>query len=262
MRLSVGIIGFGALGSAACELISRDGRARVAGVFARRVQRPREGLCVVRSLDELLALRPGVVIECAGQQALRDYGLRVLASGAHMVTASVGALADDGFRRELLAAGVASGAQMRIPSGAMVGIDGLAAARHTGLDNVTYRGTMPPHALKNYESATELTGRTLVFEGNAREAVARFPKNANLTGTIALAGIGFGNTRVEIYVDPAATANIHELQASGEFGRFDIKVSGNRISDASPSSRIVAGSLVQAALGSSFTLIDSPLQPS
>ncbi|CPL54796.1 L-aspartate dehydrogenase [Bordetella pertussis] len=82
--------------------------------------------------------------------------------------------------------------------------------------------------------------------------MARFPKNVNLTGTIALAGIGFDRTRVEMLIDPDATANVHELLARGEFGDFHARVSGLRISESSPSSRIVAGSLAQAALGSGF----------
>ncbi|CPL41599.1 L-aspartate dehydrogenase [Bordetella pertussis] len=108
----------------------------------------------------------------------------------------------------MLEAAAAAGARIRIPSGAMVGIDGLAAARHVG--------------------------------------------NVNLTGTIALAGIGFDRTRVEMLIDPDATANVHELLARGEFGDFHARVSGLRISESSPSSRIVAGSLAQAALGSGF----------
>lgn len=255
MAISIGIIGFGALGGAVFDLLAGKADIEVTGVFARSPIVSRPGLRPVDTLVALLALRPDVVIECAGQAALRECAVRVLAAGSHLVAASVGALADEAFLQGVLAACKAGGAELRIPSGAMVGIDGLAAARETGLDRVTYRGTMPPHALKNFESAGGITARTMVFDGNAREAAARFPKNANLTATIALAGIGFEQTRVELYVDPQASANVHELAASGAFGAFDIKVSGRRISEASPSSRIVAGSLVQVALGSNYTLL-------
>lgn len=254
MAPSVGIIGFGALGRTACDLLAGAGQARVAGVFARRALDPRDGVRGVRTLGELLASKPDVVIECAGQAALREYALDVVASGAHLVPASIGALADDAWRRELVSACKARKVELRIPSGAMVGIDGLAAARDTGLDRVLYRGTMPPHALRNFDGAAVST-RTLAFEGNARQAVARFPKNANLTGTIALAGLGFERTRVELFVDPGVKANVHELEACGAFGSFRVRVEGNRISETSPSSRIVAGSLVQAALGSGYTLL-------
>lgn len=135
----------------------------------------------------------------------------------------------------------------------MVGIDGLAAATLVGVESVVYRGTMAPGALQNYANGDAVLTRTVAYRGTAREAVPKFPKNANLTGTIALAGVGFDRTRVELVVDPDVTASLHELEASGAFGHFIVRVSGNRISDSSPSSRIVAGSLVQAALGSGFS---------
>jgi len=171
------------------------------------------------------------------------------------VPASVGALVDEPYRMSLIRAAGKRSRQIRIPSGAMTGIDGLAAARLAGLDSVLYRGTMPAHALRNFEARTPILRKTLVFQGSANEAVSRFPKNANLTGTIALAGIGFEATRVELYIDPDTEANIHELMASGAFGEFHVRVSGHRISETSPSSRIVPGSLVQAALGSAFILL-------
>jgi aspartate dehydrogenase len=202
--------------------------------------------------EEFMTFGHDVVIECAGQQALRDYGAAVLAHGVDLVPASVGALVDDGLRAALCTAAETGGGILRLPSGAIVGIDGLAAARHAGIDDVLYRGTMPPHALKS-AGAVEMRARTVVFEGTAREAVAKYPKNANLTGTIALTGAGFDRTRVELIVDPAVERNVHELRVSGAFGEFEVRVSGYRIAESSPSSRLVAGSLVQAATGSNFT---------
>jgi aspartate dehydrogenase len=176
----------------------------------------------------------------------------VVAAGVDLVPASVGALAEDQFLEVLCNAASGSNSTIRIPSGAIAGIDGLAAARHFGLASVTYRGTMPPHALKGHVPDSFTEGRVAVFAGNARDAVNMFPKNANLTGTIALAGIGFERTRVELYIDSSVRSNVHELHVVGAFGEFSVKVAGVRISNQSPSSRIVPGSLVQAALGSSF----------
>lgn len=137
-------------------------------------------------------------------------------------------------------------------SGAIPGIDGLVAARHVGIDSVLYRGTVPPQGLEGV-GPVQGQDKVLVFRGTAREAVSRFPKNVNLTGTIALAGIGFDRTRVEVWVDPIAKTNLHELYAEGTFGKFSVSISGVRIAPGSPSSRLVTGSLVQAALGSNYT---------
>lgn len=234
--------------------------AIISGVLVRRLPAQPDTVPFVDAIDAFLALGHDVVIECAGQPALGQYGETVLRAGIDLVPASIGALVDAAMLSAMLRAAAGSGARLRLPSGAIAGIDGLAAARHGGITSVLYRGTMPPHALHGHV-ATPGTARQVVFEGTAREAVARFPKNANLTGTISLAGIGFDRTRVEIIVDAGVTANIHELHVDGRFGRFNVTVQGNRISRASPSSQIVAGSLAQAALGSNFTLMAPPADP-
>lgn len=228
--------------------------AIISGVLVRCLPAQADTVPFVDAIEAFLALGHDVVVECAGQPALRQYGEAVLGAGIDLVPASIGALADGEVLSAMLRAAADSGARLRLPGGAIAGIDGLAAARHGGITSVLYRGTMPPHALHGHVATPGAT-RQVVFEGTAREAVARFPKNANLTGTISLAGIGFDRTRVEIIVDAGVNANIHELHVEGRFGRFSVTVQGNRISPASPSSQIVAGSLAQAALGSNFTLI-------
>lgn len=253
--LRIGVIGHGALAHELTAHLSRTGEAAtIVGYLLRNGDRRGQTPGFYDNLEGLLRQAPQVVVECAGQAALAQYAQAIVDAGVHLVPASVGALADDTLRHALLAAARASGAQIRVPSGAMVGIDGLAAARHVGINSVLYRGTMPPTTLQGHYDG-ELPAAGLVFEGCARQAVQRFPKNANLTGTIALAGIGFEDTRVEMLVDPSLTANVHELMARGAFGDFHVTVKGIRISEQSPSSRIVAGSLAQAALGANFLLL-------
>ncbi len=251
MTLRIGLIGFGALGSLAfAHAAAAAGRCVVSGLLARgrKAEHP-AGLEVRTGLEEFLALNHDVVIECAGQAALREHGRAVLAAGVDLVPASVGALVDDELREALREAAARAGRAVRIPSGAIVGIDGLAAARHGGIDEVLYRGTMPPHVLRPSEGASVPGQRTLVYEGSARAAIAQFPKNVNLTATIALAGVGFDRTRVELLVDPAVEDNVHELHVRGAFGSYSARVCGRRIQPSSPSSRLVAGSLLEAALG-------------
>jgi aspartate dehydrogenase len=76
-----------------------------------------------------------------------------------------------------------------------------------------------------------------------------------VTATIALAGVGFERTEVELVVDPEAVDNRHEIAASGFFGTFAVTVQGRRISPSSPSSRLVAGSLLSAAVSGAPALI-------
>lgn len=254
-RLRIGIIGRGALAQELTRhLAQHTASTEIVGYLARNKSGQAMPAECFFSLHDFLAQKPDLVVECAGQAATVQYALPVIQAGAHYVPASVGALADDMFRARLVDTARSVRSQIRLPTGAVVGIDGLAAARHTPIDEVLYRGTMSPSTLRGHYDG-DIPDQGLVFSGSAREAVKRFPKNANLTGTIALAGIGFDRTRVEMHVDPSLNANVHELIVRGHFGAFDVKVSGLRISDTSPSSRIVAGSLAQAVLGSTYLLL-------
>jgi aspartate dehydrogenase len=253
----IGIIGHGALASRLIEQLRVAGDdVQLSGILVRSEAGLNRGAMFDTSLNAFLARSHDVVVECAGQAALRDYVLPILSAGVDLVPASIGALVDASLVKALRPCAALSGAKLRLPSGAMVGLDGLAAARHGGIDSVFYRGTMAPGTLVGFDAPAD--ARALAFRGTAREAVARFPKNANLTGTIALVGIGFDRTEVELWTDPATTFNLHDLKVRGAFGDFDVRVRGVRISPASPSSRLVAGSLLQAALGSNYTVLTTP----
>lgn len=43
---------------------------------------------------------------------------------------------------------------------------------------------------------------------------------------MALAGVGFDNTQVELLADPGIRGNIHEIEAEGDFGTFRFVIEG------------------------------------
>ncbi|HLE97452.1 MAG TPA: aspartate dehydrogenase [Candidatus Thermoplasmatota archaeon] len=174
----------------------------------------------VASLEEGLA-RCDLVVECASQAAVHAYAERVLAAGKDLVVLSVGALADDALRGRLLAAARASGRRIHVPSGALAGLDGVHAAAVAGLEEVVLTTSKPPAALG---LPADLEAARVVFDGPAREAVARFPKNVNVAATLALAGLGLDRTRVRIVADPALKRNRHELLARGPSGEVRVMV--------------------------------------
>ena len=45
----------------------------------------------------------------------------------------------------------------------------------------------------------------------------------NVSATLALAGIGFGKTRVRIVSDPAATANTHRIVVASAAGKMALE---------------------------------------
>jgi aspartate dehydrogenase len=181
-----------------------------------------------------------VVVEAAGHEALAEYGVAALKQGSDLVIVSIGALAHDALWTELQAA--AKRSRIILPAGAVAGIDALSAARRGGLDEVHYSARKPPGSLSD---AFPTDRETVVFEGNAREAALKFPKNANVAATIALAGIGFDATRVRIVADPTISENIHELEVRGTFGSFKMSIAGHPLPSNPKTSSLSAMSILR-----------------
>jgi aspartate dehydrogenase len=212
------------------------------------------GVAVVSDVPGLLAIGVAVVAECGGHQALRSYGEAVLRGGCDLLTVSSGAFSDPAVERSLRAARDASGRRLLIATGGILGLDGLAAARHGGLDRVTYRGVKPARAWRGTPAEKlldldALTEAAEFYRGSARESAAQYPANANVTATIALAGIGFERTEVRLVADPAAPGILHEITFAGGFGEARIEIRG-KPSAANPRTSVLTGLSVWQALSS------------
>lgn len=163
-----------------------------------------------------------VVVEAASQEAVAEVGPAALSLGRTLVVLSVGALADAALAEELEALAVEHGGRVLVPSGALGALDAVAAAREAGLDRVKLTTTKPPAGLGL--DPAEVPGARTVFKGSAREAVRRWPANVNVAAALALAGLGFEATEVEIVADPAVDRNRHEVEAEGAFGTLSFRV--------------------------------------
>jgi aspartate dehydrogenase len=188
-----------------------------------------DSLEVVTDATALLATRPGLVVECAGHGAVAAHVPSVLRAGTSVVLVSIGALADAALEKDLRAAARDGSARLILPSGAIGGIDLLAALGVAGGLSVRYRGTKPPRAWLGTPAETLLDLPGLqepktFFTGTAREAARDYPKNANVAATLALAGAGFDATEVELVADPAAGGNIHEYSVASPLARYSIRI--------------------------------------
>lgn len=258
--MNIGIIGYGAIGQTLVRLLSQHAPAvRVAAILeqpARQTEvrgRVAESTRIVGNVDELLADPLDLVIECAGHAALAANGAAVLRGAVDLLVASVGALAEPSLEAALREAARQSGARIRIPSGALGGLDVLGAAKLAGLDVVTYISNKAPRAWKGTAAEDmvdldRLSQPAVFFTGNAREAALRFPQNANVAAAVALAGAGFERTRVELTADPAATGNRHRIHASGAFGEIDVAILGKTLPENPKTSMLAPYSLVRSVL--------------
>jgi aspartate dehydrogenase len=254
----IAIIGCGAIGEAVAAYLADhdDVEIGVAIVNQGRDKRARE------IYGEKIRVAYGVgdvdsdievAVDCAGHPALRQHGAAILARGIDLITVSSGALADTELHANLVAAARGGGAQLRVVAGAIGALDALAAARVGNLTKVMYRGRKPPQGWRGSVAESKLdldalTEATVHFSGNARDAALEYPRNANVAASVALAGIGFDDTSVELIADPDIDRNVHEILAEGDFGRCDFSIAGESLPDNPRSSAITAMSVVRALL--------------
>ena len=193
------------------------------------------------------------LIDCAGHQALRTHGVDALRTGIDVVTVSIGALADAKLEAELGDAAQEGGSVLHLASGAIGALDALRAGRAGTLDKVTYTGRKPPNGWMGSPAEDKLDLANLSeaathFLGSAREASLAYPNNANVAAAVALSSLGFDNTTVELIADPLATSNIHEVNATGDFGTLTFAICGNSLPDNPRSSALAAMSVVAKIL--------------
>jgi len=257
--IDIGLIGFGAIGQRIHAVLrKRGGPARVAAVLLRegsasRAAAEAAGLPVFVQPAAFVAASPGIVVECAGQPALAEHAPAVLAHGRDLIVASIGALADPAVEAALRDGAAKGGGRVHLPAGAVGGIDALAAMRLAGLHRVVYRSRKPPAAWKGSpaERCLDLDGlreAAVFYRGSAREAARDYPKNANVAATVALAGLGFDRTDVQLAADPGVSENIHEVEAEGPSGRIAIRLEGRPDPDNPKTSALTALSLARAVL--------------
>jgi len=217
--MKLGIIGCGAIGSDVAK--AADNMKEIEKIFLFDIDKrasKKLNRCIKKSEIETVEKfldKVDVVFEAASQKAVDEYAEIVLSSGKDIILMSIGSLFDDNFKLKLEKLAKENKCKIYLPSGAVCGIDGILSASIEELDEVTLVTTKPPEAI-----GKEFDKRTVVFEGTARDAVKKFPKNINVAANLSIAGIGFNKTKVEIVIDPVATRNSHKILAHGKFGRL------------------------------------------
>ncbi|MBL8269401.1 aspartate dehydrogenase [Steroidobacter sp.] len=256
-NLPLGMIGFGAMGREVMTALLKLGET--AAMQAVLVRPGREAPHAVHDVQALIAAGPRVVLECAGHSAVREFVVPLLRAGIDVIVSSVGALADDELRDELLDAEQGGGRAL-LPAGAIAGLDGLLAARLAGLDEVTYTSFKPPHAWRGTaaEQVLDLNHsepEREFFAGSARAAALAYPKNVNVGVAIALVGLGMDATRVRLVSSRNVTDPLGRIEAHGAFGHFRFDIFARAAADNPKTSALTAYSIVQCArLGGAYPI--------
>lgn len=253
----IGIVGYGAMGRRVYAALRdrRPGGAALA-VLSRHASPDQQATVspdtICTGLDALLAWRPTLVVECATHDVVAEVVPVLLAQGVDVVVASIGALSQEPLRRKLAEASARGSGELIPVAGGVGGLDALSAARIAGLSSVRYVGTKPPLAWTGTPAGERfdlaaLDRPTTIFLGHASDAARLYPKNANVTAAIALAGIGFERTTVRLVADPAATQNVHEIHAEGAFGSMSIEIRNQPLPD-NPRTSLLAALSIEATV--------------
>jgi aspartate dehydrogenase len=165
--------------------------------------------------------------------------------------ASVGALADDELRGQVMQASQIGKAALILPSGAIGALDYIKTVSHSANLRIRYCSRKPVAAWEH-----ELVARGLVpdkidhevvlFEGAAREAALSFPQNLNVAMSLALAGPGIEGVEVRVMADPKATGNTHEIEIESAAGRAALTFNNTPSPDNPKTSALTALSIVNA----------------
>ena len=187
--------------------------------------------------NEFINEKFDIVVEAASIVAVHDYAEEILKHGKDLIILSVGAFADTSFRQRLEKLAHAENRIVRIPSGALFGLDNLKIARVSEVELLTLRTTKPPASLQQHA-----TTKTLLFKGSAQECIKLYPKNINVAMALSLAADM--PVDVELWIDPNATRNIHEVIIAGEFGEATITVQNVPSPDNPATSYLAALSII------------------
>jgi len=211
----VGIIGCGAIGALIAEAAERKlvmcDELVLYDYVGEKAEKLKSSLrfpvTVVSSLDEMLQLKPTVIVEAASQQAAREYVERIVSAGVDLVVMSTGAL---------LSLNVQS-SKVNVPSGAIGGLDALSSAALAGIDEVILTSRKNPRALDLNNKEAKV-----VYEGTAEEAARLYPREMNVAATLALT-VKPAKVKVQVVSDPAVKRNTHEFQVKWRFGEMFLR---------------------------------------
>lgn len=263
-KVNIGLIGVGSIGTFLIEQLNKEeklGDYRITAVFDGREKSAARlaelsnihDITVYNDLTLFLDSSIDLVVECANVKVVKKYAEKIVCK-KDLLLISVGALVDAKLYKQIETIAKCFNHNVYLPSGAIGGLDVLKSANIlNGLESVTLVTRKPSDALAIDTVEQEMT----LFEGTAKEAISRFPKNTNISIILSLAGFGAEQTDVKIIVDPLVTKNIHHLEVRGDFGKLSVTLENNPLPGNPKTSHLTALSILSTLHSLEETIIIS-----
>lgn len=243
--VKIGIIGAGAISRFLITALKEQANLEVTSILVRDDNKYKHlaevnNVQLFTNVDAFLQSNIDIVVEAADIEAVKALVPAILPKKP-VVLISVGALADEGLLEQLLALTKKHGNGLHLPAGAIGGLDLLQNAHALGnVTNVSLTTRKPASSLIDQPIKTE----QIIFEGPAFEAIQHYPKNMNVSIVLALAGLGFDETKVKLIADPNITQNIHQIAIVGDFGEATVEVKNNPLPSNPKTSYLAALSII------------------
>ena len=245
--MNIGLVGSGAIGQYLLNNINGNshGALKITSVFVRNYDKYQHledqyNVKLFTDLKQFLAADTDIVVEAANVETSKEL-LPAIIKVKDTMLISIGALADEDLLKIVSAE---DSKTLHLPSGGIGGLDLVQNARALGnLDAVTLTTRKPAASLIDESIDTE----KVVFEGKAKDAIDKFPKNMNISIILSLAGLGIDKTNVILIADPAADKNTHTINISGGFGDAELTISNNPLPE-NPKTSALAALSVYATL--------------
>jgi aspartate dehydrogenase len=222
----IGIIGAGTIAQAIIKDVAQSGIASIDYILTARPGRELPvdlpGTAWLTDPDQALARPVDLVVEAAVPDVLARHAPAILHQ-SDLCGFSCTAWADPALEDMVRSLSAQKRFRCYVPHGAVLGLDGLADGRGV-IDSVVVTTTKSGRSMG---LAADASG--VAFEGTARGACRRFPRNVNVHAAIALAGIGFDRTRSRIIAVPDLPSMEHRIEVSGPGLAWEIKVSSQSL---------------------------------
>ncbi len=233
----VGLIGCGAIGTVLAEAIEREivvcDELVVYDFDVSRAEQLKKLLkfptTIVSGVDEMIKLRPVVIVEAASQQAAKDYVPKIVAADIELIVMSTGALLDLDVDM----------CKVHVPSGAIGGLDAIASAALTGEVEVTLTSHKNPKA---FEIETKVP--KIMYEGDAEDAARKFPREMNVAATLAIT-VKPAKVNVQVLADPNVTRTTHEITVKWKYGDMFMRFSNQPHPDNPKTSALAAWAAIR-----------------
>lgn len=175
-----------------------------------------------------------IIIEAAIQQVTIDIFQKIVETKKIFIPMSVGAfITNDTLYQFYTSLSEDQKKKIKLPAGAIGGFDSINSIKLIGIKSAKLETNKPIKVFENHPIIKEKniilskTEKTLIFQGNAKEAASTFPKSINVGARLALATLGPEKTIVEVYANPNIDKNIHEIKLESEVGYYNFSFQNN-----------------------------------